>query len=117
MKSINLVISEEVYKDIKKRKGFIPSHFLEEKYRDEFFTRHQIEKLSKKLNELHKKLAGVKETSPVKVGDDPRRCNLCSAFFNPKISFRVREEYKGKGFCKGCMINRKEEVEAVCQKK
>ncbi len=114
MKNINLVISEEVYKDIKKRRGFIPSHFLEDKYKEQFFTRHQIVILSKQLNELHKKLAGVKETSPVKVKDDARRCVLCSAFFNDKISFRVRMEYKGKGFCKGCMTNRKEEVDGLC---
>ncbi len=113
MKNINLVISEEVYKDIKKRKGFIPSNFLEQKYRDAFFTSKQIEKLSKELNELHKKLAGVKETSPVKIKDDARRCALCNAFFNPKITFRVRMDYKGKGFCKGCMTNRNDEVEGI----
>lgn len=114
--TLNLTIPEEVYKNIKNRKGFIPSQYLTEKYLMEFMGEKTIKKeiaiKTAELNELNKMLLGKKETSPVKVKDDPRRCILCSMFFNEKITFRKKVPYKGYNFCSGCVTNRKTEVDA-----
>ena len=113
---LNLSIPQEMYEDMKKRKGFLPSQYLQSKYNFEFFgsktIKKEIEEVTAHLNELNKKLAGIKETSPVKAKDDPRRCILCSMFFSEKISFRKKVPYKGYNFCSGCVTNRKPEVDA-----
>ena len=115
-RKINLTIPVEIYDNIKKRKGFLPSHFLVERYMMEFMgdktIKKEIEIKTKELNELNRMLAGRKETSPVRAKDDPRRCILCSMFFNEKITFRKKVPYKGYNFCQGCVTKRKPEVEA-----
>ena len=115
LRKLNLTIPEEVYKNIKNRKGFIPSQFLTEKYLMEFMgektIKKEIEEKTKELSELNKMLAG-KKPSTVKAKDDPNRCTLCSMFFNEKISFRKKVPYKSFNFCSGCMTKRKQEVEA-----
>ena len=112
---LNLTIPEEVYKNIKNRKGFIPSQYLTEKYLMEFMgektIKKEIEEKTKELEELKVMLVD-KKPSTVKSKDDPRRCVLCSMFFNEKITFRKKVPYKGFNFCSGCVTNRKEEVDA-----
>lgn len=113
---INLVIPMDIYENMKARKGFIPSQYLSIKYKREFMgpgsIKKEIEQKSNELAELNKRLVGMKEESPVKAKNDPRRCVLCSMFFNEKISFRKKVFYKTYNFCQGCMINRKIEVDA-----
>ncbi len=115
-KTLNLTVPKEIYDNIKKRKGFKPSGYLAEKYRREFMgektIKKEIEDKTKELTDLNKKLAGMKETSTVKAKDDPRRCTLCSMFFNEKITFRKKVPYKGFDFCSGCVTKRKKEVDA-----
>ncbi|HEA46450.1 MAG TPA: hypothetical protein ENH99_01585 [Candidatus Pacearchaeota archaeon] len=115
LRKLNLTIPEEVYKNIKNRKGFIPSQYLTEKYLMEFMgektIKKEIEEKTKELEELKVMLVD-KKPSTVKSKDDPRRCVLCSMFFNEKITFRKKVPYKGFNFCSGCVTNRKEEVDA-----
>ena len=116
LRKLNLTIPDEVYRNMKKRTGFVPSRYLTLKYNEEFMSdkqiKKEIEEKTKELNELNKRLLGLKETSPVKAKDDSRRCTLCSMFFNEKITFRKKVPYKTFNFCQGCMTTRKKEVEA-----
>lgn len=117
---LNLTVSKEVQKDMKKRKKLNISKYLEDKYRDEFMNilavESEIEYTQKRLDELFKKKLAIKEDDSIIKAkkEDPRRCKLCGMFFNETISFRNKVElYKNISVCRECWISKEEECKAL----
>ncbi len=105
---INLTISQEVYKDIKKRDNFNASAYYENKYREEFLNeeglRHSLEELDKRREVLSNKLIDIASTKTIIPKVDSNRCPICTMFFNEDISIRKKTHvYKELHTCKECV--------------
>ena len=104
---LHLTVPEDIYKDVKQRKGFLPSPYFVVKYTEEFLTektrKKEIVELSDRLAQLKKEQRGIQETTPVKVGDPKNRCSSCHMLYNEKVSFRKKVQTKdGKYMCAEC---------------
>ncbi len=115
---INLTITQEVKKDIKKRDNFNSSAYFENKYREEFMNeegiRHSLEALDKKREKLSNKLINIASTKTIIPKVDSNRCPTCTMFFNEDISIRKKTHiYKDLYVCKECADLRKPAIERI----
>ena len=117
---LNLTVSNELYKDIKKRKKFNISRFLEGKYREEFLNeeglRSNLEELDKKREFITNKLSTIASTKTIIPKADSKRCPVCTMFFNENISIRNKTHvYKSLYVCKECSDLQKMHVDKLVQ--
>ena len=117
---LNLTVSKEMYRDIRKRDKFNMSAFVEKKYREEFMNeeglRDNLEELDKKREFITKKLASISSTKTIIPKADSKRCPICTMFFNEDISIRHKiHVYKSLYVCKECSDLQKIHVDKLVQ--
>ncbi len=117
---LNLTISKEMYRDIRKRDKFNMSAFTEKRYREEFMNeeglRANLEELDKKREFITKKLSSIAATKTIIPKADSKRCPVCTMFFNEDISIRKKTHvYKTLYVCKECSDLQKIHVDKLVQ--
>ena len=117
---LNLTVSNELYRDVKKRKKFNVSRFLEGRYREEFLNeeglRSNLEELDKKREFITKKLSTIAATKTIVPKADSKRCPVCTMFFNEDISIRNKTHvYKTLYVCKECFDLQKIHINKLVQ--
>ena len=104
---LNLGVSLELKRDLKKRSKFNSSAFFELRYREEFMNeqglRAKLEELDKSRETITKKLISIQSTKTIIPKVDSTRCPICTMFFNENISIRKKiHVYKALHVCKEC---------------
>jgi len=115
---IQLNLSKEIYKDVKRRKDFNASKFFEKNYREQFLNKQgckqMIETLTKDLELYQDRLASMTGSEVVTPELNKNRCPMCNMFFHEDIAIRKKiHVYKSLYVCAQCKQEQSMKIEEL----